>query len=278
MSQVHSAETQRAALQFETTRLMQNRSQGTGSQNYSRVNQYNSAQQTNVQTPAPEVGIMARVTPRVNLATVTYPVVLATDGQRQLGTTGDHIAYNFPGGGPIDQFSILLAFKEQILKPSAKHIAVFSRINCLKAISFDAEAARQALMKKLRFAGIAFVGAEPGNGDGTPSMLASVIGGSHTVMTRHVEHDSKRLTTGAMVRWTLPIDIFGPTRPVTYYGYSGEGVFAELEEVNLEKDEETLRAINDTDEKFKEREYMREREIGIVICDNGRGSVDIRLK
>ena len=63
---------------------------------------------------------------------------------------------------------------------------------------------RTALQKELKFAGIAFTGVEEGFGDGAPRMIASVIGGSHTVMSYNYKHSSTPLRPGATVRWTLP--------------------------------------------------------------------------
>ena len=263
---------------------------------------------------APVPGVMPPVTARTNLATVTYPVVIASDSQRQLATaTGDTI-YNVEGPNSIDQFSILLTRKDTSLRNGAKHIPVFSRLNKIRCKSGPSKKMmRTALMKELRFAGVAFTGAETGNGDGTPSMLASVIGGSHTVMSYRSDHSQEPIRPGTMVRWTLPeVDENAACvqPPVKYHGASGKGVFAELEPVTPETSmtavlDEILTGDGATEFKkhinckcngqpcaastCKEgqnavravlRAYasIQEREIGVVIQDSGKGSIDIRLK
>ena len=265
---------------------------------------------------APVPGVMPPVTARTNLATVTYPVVIATDSQRQISSKDEEIIYNVHADGPhaIDQFSILLTRKGTSLRNGAKHIPVFSRLNKLRAPKGgDKKKMRIALMDELRFAGIAFTGAEAGNGDGTPSMLASVIGGSHTIMSYRSDHSQEPLRPGTMVRWTLP-EVDNQTAcvqpPVKFYGASGKGVFAELEPVTPETSERAVldNILNgDNAVEFQNhinckctgpscaadtcvegrnavravlRAYasIQEREIGVVIQDSGKGSIDIRLK
>lgn len=260
------------------------------------------------------------VTGRTNLATVTYPVILATDTQRGVSKEKNEIIWDVPSPKPvIDQFAILLTKKNLPLRQGSKHLPVFSRLNNMKCAntSGDRKKMRTALQKELKFAGIAFTGVEEGFGDGAPRMIASVIGGSHTVMSYNYKHSSTPLRPGATVRWTLPRmpDNHGnvvTNPPVLYHGASGSGVFAELEEVTPES---TLKAINENLEemshaeiakwtKFKEEmkrcgcdnpftcehftgsisylldhiQAVNEREIGVVIQDNGKGSIDIRLK
>ena len=263
------------------------------------------------------------VTGRTNLATVTYPVILATDTQRGVATEHDHMLWNVPSPKPvIDQFAILLTRKNLPLRQGSKHLPVFSRLNNMKCAntSGNRKKMRTALQKELKFAGIAFTGVEEGFGDGAPRMIASVIGGSHTVMSFNHKHSSTPLRPGATVRWTLPrmpADGNVVTHPpVLYHGASGSGVFAELEEVTPES---TLKAIEENLEAADENEWnklkaniigcpcdltgrpltgvkpcnhftgavkflldqiqaVNEREIGVVIQDNGKGSIDIRLK
>lgn len=231
----------------------------------------------NIDPPPAAVGVMPPVTARTNLATVTYPVVLAKDPQR-VGKSAKK-AFKFPCANAIDQFAILLTRKDTPQKAGMKHIPVFCRLN---NITYDNDATKKKdhheMMKQFKFAGIAYTGAADGNGDGTPSMFASVIGGSHTVMTKHCKHDGHRFTPGDTVRWTLPKNLTGE-RPVTYHGDSGTGVFVELEPVNYVEDLKYLtEAGYGGDDLHKEMAELRQREIGVIINDNGRGSVDIRLK
>lgn len=260
------------------------------------------------------------VTGRTNLATVTYPVILATDTQRGVSKENSEIIWDVPSPKPvIDQFAILLTKKNLPLRQGSKHLPVFSRLNNMKCShsSRDKKKMRTALQKELKFAGIAFTGVEEGFGDGAPRMIASVIGGSHTVMSYNYKHSPTPLRPGATVRWTLPRlpddnsnVVTNP--PVLYHGASGSGVFAELEEVTPES---TLKAIKENLEDasmaelkkwsdFKNHlescdcktpltcnhftgsisylldqiQAVNEREIGVVIQDNGKGSIDIRLK
>lgn len=265
------------------------------------------------------------VTGRTNLATVTYPVILATDAQRVVTENKDEMLWDVHSPKPtIDQFSILLTRKNLPLRQGSKHLPVFSRLNKIKAPKYtDRKKMRIALQNQLKFAGIAFTGVEEGYGDGAPRMIASVIGGSHTVMSYNNQHTQTPLRPGSMVRWTLPKvnddapgNSTGPVvhPPVVYHGASGSGVFAELEEVTPES---TLAAIYDNlddmspEEKIKWKNFqtnvdncpcespgkcrcthftwvinyllkqiqaVNEREIGVVIQDNGKGSIDIRLK
>lgn len=229
-----------------------------------------------INLPPAAVGVMPPVTARTNLATVTYPVVLAKTPQR-VGKLGNP-AFEFPCANAIDQFAILLTRKDTPQKAGMKHIPVFCRLNYIK---YDGDPIKKKthhdMMKQFKFAGIAYTGAADGNGDGTPSMFASVIGGSHTVMTKHCEHDGHRFTPGDTVRWTLPKNLTGE-RPVTYHGDSGTGVFVELEPVNYDDDLKYLTDAGYGGEVHKEMAELRQREIGVIINDNGRGSVDIRLK
>ena len=260
------------------------------------------------------------VTGRTNLATVTYPVILATDTQRGVSKNNREIIWDVPSPKPvIDQFSILLTKKNLPLRQGSKHLPVFSRLNNMKSshTSGNKKKMRTALQKELKFAGIAFTGVEEGFGDGAPRMIASVIGGSHTVMSYNYKHSATPLRPGATVRWTLPRlpannDNVVTNPPVLYHGASGSGVFAELEEVTPES---TLDAIHENLEEISPTETAKwktfrddmkkchcptplscehftgsisylldqiqavnEREIGVVIQDNGKGSIDIRLK
>ena len=263
------------------------------------------------------------VTGRTNLATVTYPVILATDAQRVVTENKDEMLWDVHSPKPtIDQFSILLTRKNLPLRQGSKHLPVFSRLNKIKAPkNTDRKKMRIALQNQLKFAGIAFTGVEEGYGDGAPRMIASVIGGSHTVMSYNNQHTQTPLRPGSMVRWTLPKvnddapgNSTGPVvhPPVVYHGASGSGVFAELEEVTPESTlaaiKENLSSISEEEkrewEKFKidaqtctcqnpgtcnhftwainyllkQIQAVNEREIGVVIQDNGKGSIDIRLK
>lgn len=257
---------------------------------------------------------MPPVTARTNLATVTYPVTLATQAQQGYSADTNEILWNVESPkNCIDQFSILLTRKDQPLRAGSRHLPVFSRVNRMKATQGTTRTQKRLyLQNALKFAGIAFTGVEDGNGDGSPNMIASVIGGSHTVMSFRSDHKPEPLRPGTTVRWTLPEvnDTVPPPLqpPVTYYGSSGKGVFAELEEVTPES---TLKCIKElifisTDpaiEKLKKDLHcsclpgatcscfdaavksllriignVQEREIGVVIQDNNKGSVDIRLK
>ena len=257
------------------------------------------------------------VTGRTNLATVTYPVILATDSQRGQTTEATEMLWNVPNAKPvIDQFSILLTRKNLPLRQGSRHLPVFSRLNqmkcCNKKInSGGKQKMRVALQKDLKFAGIAFTGVEDGNGDGAPKMIASVIGGSHTVMSYRNDHSNTPLRPGSTVRWTLPkVDMqttAANVPPVRFHGASGNGVFAELEEVTPDTTEKAIQEIIDFGdenvEKLKSKiiacksnedftahstaiigellqiiQSVQEREIGVVIQDNGKGSIDIRLK
>lgn len=259
------------------------------------------------------------VTGRTNLATVTYPVILATDSQRGQTTEANEILWNVPNSKPvIDQFSILLTRKNLPLRQGSRHLPVFSRLNqmkcCGKTIdSTDTKSKKKmrvALQKELKFAGIAFTGVEDGNGDGAPKMIASVIGGSHTVMSYRNNHSNTPLRPGSTVRWTLPtVDeqmTAANVPPVRFHGASGNGVFAELEEVTPDTTQKAIQEIMDFDgenvvklkqkiiactaDNFHEHstaiikellqiiQSVQEREIGVVIQDNGKGSIDIRLK
>lgn len=267
------------------------------------------------------IPVLPPVTARTNLATVTYPVVIATDTQKLVGTSASDMIWNIDAGKPvIDQFSILLTRKSTPIRDATKHIPVFSRLNKIKSEkNFKGNATkkqiRSALLKELRFAGIAFTGAESDMGRGTPSMLASVIGGSHTVMSYNNDHNSQPINPGTMVRWTLPKvnnDNEVTVPPVTYHGASGKGVFAELEPVNEKTSTEAILDLiaedcdsmtDDEKQDFKNlfgcdckdapkcetmrkkieqilkyNSMLQEREIGIVIHDNAKGSIDIRLK
>ena len=243
------------------------------------------------------------VTARTNLATVTYPVIIASRSQKMTTDIEDEMLYKIADNAKetIDQFSILLTRKDTHLQHGGKHLPVFSRLNKIKGGAGTGRIEkRRDLMKNLKFAGIAFTGAEAGNGDGTPSMLASVIGGSHTVMSYRSDYNSIKepLRAGTVVRWTLPevVDTSAPNGsvctevPVKFHGASSNGVFALLEEV---KPETSAQEIHDlmTDDRvtgapseaviqlvLKYNAQLQEREIGTVIQDNGSGSIDIRLK
>jgi len=255
---------------------------------------------------ASKQGQLPPVTARTNLATVTYPVTIASRSQKQVTGDADEMLYNVQDNAKetIDQFSILLTRKGTHLKHGGKHLPVFSRVNKIKGgAGATKKERRQKLMNELKFAGIAFTGAEEGNGDGTPSMLASVIGGSHTVMSYRSDYLSEKepLRAGTVVRWTLPeFDDNLPytDAPVKFHGASSNGVFALLEAVkpettavqiyndmeadwnaapNSNKPPETpLQAVIQRVLKFNA--MLQEREIGTVIQDNGNGSIDIRLK
>jgi hypothetical protein len=263
-----------------------------------------------ITTPLPPV------TGRTNLASVTYPVILATETQRCVGKGNENgVLYEVPvpEKAAIDQFSILLTRKDSPIR--SKHLPVFSRLNMIKCKKStnekDRRKLRTILENELKFAGIAFTGVEEGNGDGAPRMIASVIGGSHTVMSYNVNHETP-LRPGSLVRWTLPkvTEHSNPVPPVRYHGASGRSVFAELEEVNPETTAEMMTNIleneclgADATKEFKNaldctcplkescekclkkikavlklNAMLQEREIGTVIHDNGQGSVDIRLK
>ena len=257
------------------------------------------------------------VTGRTNLASVTYPVILATETQRVVGKGNENgVLYEVPvpEKAAIDQFSILLTRKDSPIR--SKHLPVFSRLNMIKCkntkSATEKKKLRTILENELKFAGIAFTGVEEGNGDGAPRMIASVIGGSHTVMSYNVNHETP-LRPGSLVRWTLPKvpNHSNPVPPVRYHGASGRSVFAELEEVNPETTAEMMTNILANNclgeaetQKFKAdldcncsdgtagcekclkkikavlrlNAMLQEREIGTVIHDNGQGSVDIRLK
>ena len=265
---------------------------------------------------APVAGPLPPITARTNLATVTYPVTLASSAQMEISDKTDETVYYSDAPHAIDQFSILLTRKNQPIRPGTKHLACFSRLNRLKvknAAGKRNKQRREMLMKELRFAGIAFTGVEAGNGDGTPNMIASVIGGSHTVMSYNVKH-TEPIQPGTMVRWTLPevVDDASPmmTVPVTFHGASSKGVFAELEAVTPETSSIAIAnmiAELDAKEQAEIKKHigctcadgsfplckevqnciktilelnsrLQEREIGIVINDNGKGSIDLRLK
>lgn len=256
------------------------------------------------------------VTGRTNLASVTYPVILATEPQRGVGKGNENdVLYEVPvpEKAAIDQFSILLTRKDSPIR--SKHLPVFSRLNMIKCKSAkgvtEKKKLRTILENELKFAGIAFTGVEEGNGDGAPRMIASVIGGSHTVMSYNVTHDTP-LRPGSLVRWTLPKvpKHSNPVPPIRYHGASGRSVFAELEEVNPQTTAEMMTNILENEclgreetQKIKTEigcpcdpgsvcpktlktikavlklnAMLQEREIGTVIHDNGQGSVDIRLK
>ena len=256
---------------------------------------------------ASKQGQLPPVTARTNLATVTYPVTIASRSQKQVTGDADEMLYNVQDNAKetIDQFSILLTRKGTHLKHGGKHLPVFSRVNKIKGgAGATKKERRRTLMNELKFAGIAFTGAEEGNGDGTPSMLASVIGGSHTVMSYRSDYNAAKepLRAGTVVRWTLPeFDDRDPSpytdAPVKFHGASSNGVFALLEAVEpattadqiydqMEADRaaapipkpvatpllEQIRLV------LKYNALLQEREIGTVIQDNGNGSIDIRLK
>lgn len=237
------------------------------------------------------------VTARTNLATVTYPVIIASRSQKMTTEDDADMLYKIADNAKetIDQFSILLTRKDTHLQHGGKHLPVFSRLNKIKGGSgATKKAIRQNLMKNLKFAGIAFTGAEAGNGDGTPSMLASVIGGSHTVMSYRSDYSmiKEPLRAGTVVRWTLPeVDNSVYTEvPVKFHGASSNGVFALLEEVKPETSAQEIHAlmtedgvvgapsVNIIEQVLKYNAQLQEREIGTVIQDNGSGSIDIRLK
>ena len=256
---------------------------------------------------ASKQGQLPPVTARTNLATVTYPVTIASRSQKQVTGDPDEMLYNVQDNAKetIDQFSILLTRKGTHLKHGGKHLPVFSRVNKIKGgAGANKKEKRRTLMNELKFAGIAFTGAEEGNGDGTPSMLASVIGGSHTVMSYRSDYNDAKepLRAGTVVRWTLPEfsdgnDTAYTDAPVKFHGASSNGVFALLEAVEpattadqiynqMEADRaaapnpkpvatpllEQIRLV------LKYNALLQEREIGTVIQDNGNGSIDIRLK
>jgi hypothetical protein len=245
---------------------------------------------------ASKQGQLPPVTARTNLATVTYPVTIASRSQKQVTESDTETLYKVQDNAKetIEQFSILLTRKGTHLKHGGKHLPVFSRVNKIKApTATTKKQMRQKLMNELKFAGIAFTGAEEGNGDGTPSMLASVIGGSHTVMSYRSDYykEKEPLRAGTVVRWTLPEFSETDTSPYTdapvkFHGASSNGVFALLEAVEPENAEAEVRqAITDAGittptfgDALKYSALLREREIGTVIQDNGNGSIDIRLK
>ena len=251
------------------------------------------------------------VTARTNLATVTYPVIIASRSQKMTTDIEDEMLYKIADNAKetIDQFSILLTRKDTHLQHGGKHLPVFSRLNKIKGGAGATKIAkRRDLMKNLKFAGIAFTGAEAGNGDGTPSMLASVIGGSHTVMSYRSDYSIKEpLRAGTVVRWTLPKVDDGTLNgaaytevPVKFHGASSNGVFALLEEVKPETSAAEIHALMTEDllaaaaatgvvaaaalsvttiqKVLMYNAQLQEREIGTVIQDNGNGSIDIRLK
>ena len=260
---------------------------------------------------ASKQGQLPPVTARTNLATVTYPVTIASRSQKQVTENDTEMLYKVQDNAKetIEQFSILLTRKGTHLKHGGKHLPVFSRVNKIKGgAGATKKERRQTLMNELKFAGIAFTGAEEGNGDGTPSMLASVIGGSHTVMSYRSDWDkSEPLRAGTVVRWTLPEfydgnDTAYTNVPVKFHGASSNGVFALLEAVEPGTTAAQIRAQMqyDVDEDMrvnprnitvpgpapiemiervlKYNAMFQEREIGTVIQDNGNGSIDIRLK
>jgi len=261
---------------------------------------------------ASKQGQLPPVTARTNLATVTYPVTIASRSQKQVTENDTEMLYKVQDNAKetIEQFSILLTRKGTHLKHGGKHLPVFSRVNKIKGgAGATKQQMRQKLMNELKFAGIAFTGAEEGNGDGTPSMLASVIGGSHTVMSYRSDYykEKEPLRAGTVVRWTLPefndgIDTAYTDAPVKFHGASSNGVFALLEAVEpgttaaqihaqMQYDMDEDRRVNPgnptvplplpqemIERVLKYNAMLQEREIGTVIQDNGNGSIDIRLK
>jgi hypothetical protein len=230
--------------------------------------------------------ITAPIVPRQNLATVTYPVSLASDSQAIRDPSNG--LYNTPTTNRIDPFAILLTRKDQHMRPGSKRLGVFTRLNNLKGEGLDIKAKRASLLNDLRFAGIAHSGvSEEFANDGAPGQIAAVIGGSHTVMSFRHDHSLDPLHPGTRVRWTLPeIDNTFNKPRLAFYGECKTGVFAELEPIN---EANTAQEIFDlctgpkpTIETITKilaiYQNLNEREIGTVIGDNGKGSIDIRLK
>jgi hypothetical protein len=218
----------------------------------------------------------------------------------------------------VPQFSILLTRKGPSmpkLRNGAK-LPVFAQLNKIKAIgvhpSFKSK--RRALLNQLKFAGIAFTHAKRVDDVGDSNLMAAVIGGSHTVMSYRSDHSDDPLRPGTTVRWTLPGEGFQGdslnTVPVQYQG-TGHDILAELEPVDPSKCLEEVitevfclqeskagHAIPEDaaiaahvrnvladanrralfDHIIEACDNLRAREIGTVISDNGRGSIDIRLK
>lgn len=232
---------------------------------------------------------MPSVKPRTNLATVTMPVRLASAKEIE---REEHSLYNVPSSDKIEvpQFSILLTRKNTPIRPGSKTLPVFAQLNKIKASSGETFAQkRNSLLKELKFAGIAFTHAKRNEDVGDSNLFASVIGGSHTVMSYNSKHDEDTpLRPGTTVRWTLPgakddTTIKNISDVPVRYQNTGDDIFAELEEVtpgdyvteihdHCGGSEEDIKAI------LVCYESIREREIGTVIGDNGRGSIDIRLK
>jgi hypothetical protein len=263
---------------------------------------------------------MPPVTGRTNLATVTYPVILATEAQRNATDNVDDMIWNVDGGPPcINQYSILLTYRDVHLRPGTTRLPVFDKLNKIgvkrqSSIHTDRQVMRHSLMKSLKFAGIAFTGVEEGYGNGAPRQIASVIGGSHTVMSYNNLHSDTPMRPGSMVRWTLPLINSAQKEkavlvsPLAHFGACSKGVFAELEEVKPSTNAQDIGDLicNSTDAKIlrlKEElnckcedgvpcpkllgiltnimevyAEVQEREIGTIIQDNGKGSIDIRLK
>ena len=234
--------------------------------------------------------ITAPIVPRQNLATVTYPVSLASDSQAMRDeTTG---LYKAPTTNRIDPYAILLTRKDQHMRPGSKRLGVFTRLNNLKASSgLNNKEKRINLINDLRFAGIAHSGvSEEFASDGAPGQIAAVIGGSHTVMSFRHDHSLEPLHPGTRVRWTLPEDDGNFTKPrLAFYGECKTGVFAELEPINEANTAQEIFGTYTTiygsspsldiiTKILAIYQNLNEREIGTVIGDNGKGSIDIRLK
>ena len=234
-------------------------------------------------------GVMPSVKPRTNLATVTMPVRLASAKEIE---RDEFSPYNVPTSDKIEvpQFSILLTRKNTPIRPGSKTIPVFAQLNKIKASvggTFDEK--RRSLLNELKFAGIAFTHAKRNEDVGDSNLFAAVIGGSHTVMSYNSMHNEDTpLRPGATVRWTLPnltkpADVANTKEVPVRYQNTGDDVFAELEEVKPGDYIDEIHASYAIDKVHIEAvlryyESIREREIGTVIGDNGRGTIDIRLK
>lgn len=218
----------------------------------------------------------------------------------------------------VPQFSILLTRKGPTMPKlrSGAKLPVFAQLNKIKAMGVTFKARRRHLLTDLKFAGIAFTHAKREEDVGDSNLMAAVIGGSHTVMSYRSDHSDEPIRPGTTVRWTLPgegvADVMSSLTdvPVRYTG-TGDDILPELEPVDPSKmlaeiiaDAFVIEELktsntfpsdgnismhvdgilaNPAQRKTYENiitayDNMRSREIGTVICDNGRGSIDIRLK
>lgn len=266
----------------------------------------------------PLSGVLPHVKPRTNLATVTMPVRLASAKEiERVNDNGEISPYGVAASSTIEvpQFAILLTRKGPNMPKlrSGSKLPVFSQLNRIKAKGNNFKARRADLLRNLKFAGIALTHAKREEDVGDSNLMAAVIGGSHTVMSyRHDHNEDDPIRPGTVVRWTLPGHGVGGSQeslndvPVKYTG-TGNDILPELEPVDESRlfddvkeylaDEEGHKTTPDKyldaynikdaqvtgqktliEQVLKAYDNLRSREIGTVICDNGRGSIDIRLK